>query len=290
MINDVINYFNVFPQAFMGHFEIPMEAIDPKDWEALVDYKSAMLNNMGMAIAYQIDEAAEELLIQTIDNLKFRGLAEEFEETGLPVQSLIIQVERPDFDTTIMCLITDYEGVVSADVFESYSSGIGFYGVACMIEGTSISLGYRSVKPLMELAGLKYSPELINAVTEHSKYMTALAFALMHHLKRGETILETSKLLVPRAERRRAARLGVEKPNTLISKITLTKEGHRRAANYKPSTTYASIKPKRAHWVIGHEMRTKSGKTVWREGHKRGAGEPTLRVRRVTAVPQFDGA
>lgn len=87
-----------------------------------------------------------------------------------------------------------------------------------------------------------------------------------------------------RQERRRAERSGKPLPETRICRITLGELGRaQRAAMDEEKADGEKIR-KRAHWVRGHFMRTRSGGVSWRMPHVRGAG-PLIGQRREVHLP-----
>ena len=87
-----------------------------------------------------------------------------------------------------------------------------------------------------------------------------------------------------RQERRRAERSGKPLPDTRICRITLGELGRaQRAAMDEEKADGEKIR-KRARWVRGHFMRTRSGGVTWRIPHVRGAG-PLIGQRREVYLP-----
>jgi len=91
--------------------------------------------------------------------------------------------------------------------------------------------------------------------------------------------------LMSRQERRALARKGVDMPDTppVVTRIVLNAEGR---AHVNAMRDTEDGRPRRAHWVRGHLMRSPTKGPVWRSAHVRGFGDPVMTPRLVTALPE----
>lgn len=93
--------------------------------------------------------------------------------------------------------------------------------------------------------------------------------------------------LMSRQERRALARKGMEVSDTppALTRIVLNAEGR---AHMNAMRDTEDGRPRRAHWVRGHLMRTPTKGPVWRSAHVRGFGDPVMTPRVVTKAPDMN--
>lgn len=91
--------------------------------------------------------------------------------------------------------------------------------------------------------------------------------------------------LMSRQERRALARKGEEPPEAgaQTTRIVLNAEGRAHLAAMRETS---EGRPRRAHWVRGHLMRTPTKGPVWRSAHVRGFGDPVMSPRLVITAPE----
>lgn len=86
-----------------------------------------------------------------------------------------------------------------------------------------------------------------------------------------------------RQERRHLARKGGSVTRD-VTRIILNEEGRNHMCAVAQAGDPGAAR--KAHWVRGHLMRTESKGYVWRRSHVRGLGDPLMRPRAVSAVPE----
>lgn len=286
MIETLIKFYKSFPDSLLtGVFSKSRSEISPDLLDSLLQYREDQINNLSQAKIFQIDDEAEAMLAQLMNEMSSEGLEDTFQYVKLPFPVMIIEKRAPVDGFKGVGLLTQIDTVIEAQFHAVNDDGL-------MPSLTVISTDSFPFKvlltPTADLSSIipgrnDLSEGLLQDRTNAITFLSlGVGIATLLKYKGMLEVEEGSEY--PRAERRRAEKAGRPLPDIRVSKISLGEAGKGQLASMRRDEDQdPTIQSKRrAHWVRGHWMRTAAGGLSFRIPHIRGAGPLIHQERRVT--------
>lgn len=238
------------------------------------------------------------MLGELVNEMKRDGLDELYSQVQLPFPVMAIMppltgedgMQRQN-DGSVPGLVTQVQGEIYTQRFAIRQNTVGPSTYCMVSRGMKAEVVPTPTRGLFEAVGMPVPDGMIGEELAMNRNFLGAAVAIAT-LLRHDGMLEVQQVsLHPRHERRQAERSGKVLPNTLITKIALGKSGRGQVEAMKADMVTDAREgiPRRAHWVRGHHMKSRSGKLVWRMPHLRGAGPLVPQLRHVTGSASASG-
>lgn len=286
MLQDLIAFYHSFPDTVLSTvFRKSRSDITPEMLAALLQHRDGMLHNLSMAMIFQIDDAAEDMLARLMNEMSRDGLEDTFQSVQLPFPAMIIEKTTAVDGFRGIGLLTQIDGVIQAQFHAVDSEGLMPSLNVISTATFPFKIDLTPTGALCDLA--PEIPDLAAGIAQDKQNaitFLSMGVGLATLLKHKDMFDVDEVSLHTRAERRRSEKSGRELPDTRVSKISLGASGKGQLAamtRVEPRDPDSEIK-RRAHWVRGHWMRTAGGGLSFRVPHIRGAGPLIEQVRRVT--------
>jgi hypothetical protein len=286
MIETLINFYKSFPDSLLTSvFGKSRSEISPELLDSLLQYREDQIHNLLQAQTFQIDDEAEAMLAQLMNEMSSEGLEDTFQHVKLPFPVMIIEKRAPVDGFQGVGLLTQIDTVIEAQFHAVNNGGI----MPSLTVVSTASFPFKVLlTPTADLSSIvpgrnELSDGILQDRTNAVTFLS-MGVGIATLLKYKGMLKVENGLEYPRAERRRAEKSGHPLPDTRVSKISLGEAGKGQlAAMRRDESQDPTIQSKRrAHWVRGHWMRTAAGGLSFRIPHIRGAGPLIQQERRVT--------
>lgn len=280
-----VDLYQAYPDAMIRHMGRDPSGIDPALLERLSDHRREQLALLAAAHHFRIDEEAEDMLFRLIHELGEAAAEDAFHRVRMPFPVMFLERGiRTDDGSVRAALITQGERRLRVQSFATLpGSALPSLLVSEVTEMQMELLSTPTLQLIEMIGGNSGAWEALHDEEQINAFFVKLAVSLATLLAHKGMLEVEDMPVVPRAERRRAEREGRPVPSARVSMIRLGEagRGQLRAMRADPARETDDAAARRAHWVRGHFMRTKSGDLTWRMPHIRGAGPVTKGMRRI---------
>jgi hypothetical protein len=293
MLDDLEHFFEGYPWQFL-QLKGP-EAVDlPQGlMDRLLDYRHRSMINLSDAQIFRIDPDAFWMMRELFNEMKRDGLNELFSQVRLPFPTMIVLPPLMESDGhmrgndgRVVGVVTQVDDTIYTQRFAFRENEVGPSNCVMISKGMGATSAPTPTRELIELLGGHVPETMIEDELSSNRVFLGVVVAIATLLRHDGMLTVQEVSLYPRQLRRQAERSGKILPDTLISKISLGKEGRGQTEAMKEDVTADRREgiPRRTHWVRGHYMRGRSGKLVWRMPHLRGVGPQINQLRHVTGT------
>lgn len=285
VMQTLVELYRAYPEAMISHLGRDPARIDQALLDRLRDHRREQLALLAAAHHFRIDEEAEDMLFRLIHELGEAAAEDAFHRVRMPFPVVFLERGiRTDDGSVRAALITQGESLLRVQSFATLpEAALPSLLVSEVTEMQMELLATPTLELIEIIGGTSGSWEALHNEEQINTFFVKLAVSLATLLAHKGMLEVEDMPAVPRAERRRAEREGRPVPSARISMIRLGDAGRGQLqamrAGPAPETDYAAVR--RAHWVRGHFMRTKTGDLTWRMPHIRGAGPVTKGMRRI---------
>lgn len=285
VMQTLVELYRAYPEAMISHLGRDPARIDQALLDRLRDHRREQLALLAAAHHFRIDEEAEDMLFRLIHELGEAAAEDAFHRVRMPFPVVFLERGiRTDDGSVRAALITQGESLLRVQSFATLPEAALPSLLVSEVTEMQMELLATPTLELIEIIGdTSGSWEALHNEEQINTFFVKLAVSLATLLAHKGMLEVEDMPAVPRAERRRAEREGRPVPSARISMIRLGDAGRGQLqamrAGPAPETDYAAVR--RAHWVRGHFMRTKTGDLTWRMPHIRGAGPVTKGMRRI---------
>lgn len=285
VMQTLVELYRAYPEAMISHLGRDPARIDQALLDRLRDHRREQLALLAAAHHFRIDEEAEDMLFRLIHELGEAAAEDAFHRVRMPFPVVFLERGiRTDDGSVRAALITQGESLLRVQSFATLpEAALPSLLVSEVTEMQMELLATPTLELIEIIGGTSGSWEALHNEEQINTFFVKLAVSLATLLAHKGMLEVEDMPAVPRAERRRAEREGRPVPSARISIIRLGDAGRGQLqamrAGPAPETDDAAVR--RAHWVRGHFMRTKTGDLTWRMPHIRGAGPVTKGMRRI---------
>lgn len=285
VMKTLVELYRAYPEAMISHLGRDPARIDQALLDRLCDHRREQLALLAAAHHFRIDEEAEDMLFRLIHELGEAAAEDAFHRVRMPFPVVFLERGiRTDDGSVRAALITQGESLLRVQSFATLpEAALPSLLVSEVTEMQMELLATPTLELIEIIGGTSGSWEALHNEEQINTFFVKLAVSLATLLAHKGMLEVEDMPAVPRAERRRAEREGRPVPSARISMIRLGDAGRGQLqamrAGPAPETDDAAVR--RAHWVRGHFMRTKTGDLTWRMPHIRGAGPVTKGMRRI---------
>lgn len=277
MFANLLKFYDHYPEVMFSLKQASRDTLSPDLLEELDFHGERQRDIFSLAQIYQIDGSAEMMLRNLSAQMQNDGLDSMFSSIRLPFPAMFISLPEPAPETgyELAALITQDDDALYTQVYLANKDGLLPNLLVFRSQGTSVDVVH---SPTLKLARASGDEVTDDAAMEQERDLCFdfLSLAVgMSILFEHKAMLETETVPAhPRAERRRAQRLGRALPKKTIIKVSLGDLGKRQvqATQEESMSGKKNNTKRRAHWVQGHFMRNRAGGISWRNPHIRGAG------------------
>ena len=256
-----------------------------------------VLGQLAQAQIYRLDTGSFSLLDRMLTDLGPAAVSM-FEQTPLPFPTIWVEADYLGRETGTLITPSRNATVTQARSFVQWDDGlmppmhvVEFRGSKAFSAPTMSLLMMQEADT--STTRRKMEDERARQQVIISSRMTAMMKA-SSILLRHPGMFEVSEEIetYSRPERRRAEREGRKLPEIrrISLKLGAFGRGHASAMGPQegPDPGLCEKMRRRAHWVRGHFMQTRSGEVTWRMPHMRGIGPLVAQERRITSTPEIE--
>ncbi|WP_411839835.1 hypothetical protein [Paracoccus sp. ME4] len=285
MVQTFVDLYQAYPDAMIRHMGRDPAGIDPALLGRLRDHRREQLALLAAAHHFRIEQDAEDMLFRLIHELGEAAAEDAFHRVRMPFPVVFLERGASTDDGSVRAaLITQAEGRLQVQSFATLpGAALPSLLVSEVTEMQMEQLATPTLELIEEIAGASGAQEPLRNEEQINSFFVKLAVSLATLLAHTGMLEVQDMPAVPRAERRRAEREGRPAPTARISMIRLGEagRGQLQAMRAGPAGETGDAMARRAHWVRGHFMRTKTGDLTWRMPHIRGAGPVIKGMRRI---------
>ncbi|WP_243613637.1 hypothetical protein [Shimia aestuarii] len=288
MLSKLLTFYEHYPSLLFQLKNVDPSSLSSNLLESLEFHGQRQSEILSAAQFYMLDEAAQSMLYNLAAKMEEDGLEDMFSHVKLPFPAMLLTVPitpgpegmRP------LALITQDEDTLYTQVFFEGMDGFVPNLLIFKTQGTKADVLLTPTYGLTQETGENIDLEALIEQEKPTCFRFLGMVVGMSVLFKHKAMLETEEVpLYPRAERRRAQKMGKPLPDTRVVKVSLGELGKRQAAAMLETKTDDNTEKRmrRAHWVQGHFMRNRGGGISWRNPHIRGAGPVIEQERHVSA-------
>lgn len=284
-LKTLLDLYHGYPDVMIRHLGRDPAVLDPAFLLKLRTHRKEQLELLGAAHRFKLDEDAEDMLFRLIHELGEEAAEDAFHRVRMPFPVIFLERgARTDDGSVRAAVVAHAEGQLRVQSFATLPTGALPSLLISQVSEMEMELFATPTLELIEqISGTAHAQDDLQNEGQVNAFFVKLAVSLATLLQHKGMLEVEDAPAVPRAERWRAEREGRPLPDTRVSVIRLGQAGRgqleamRNGAGRDDGETTA----RRAHWVRGHFMRTKTGDLTWRMPHIRGAGPIIEQVRRV---------
>lgn len=287
MLSTLLGFYEQYPSNILALRSIRRGVLAPELLKELDYHGKQQSEILRSAQVYVLDEPCQLMLQGLSAKMKRDGLDDMFGHVRLPFPAMLLTVPEPPEGMWPFGLVTQHEDTLYTQVFHQNNDGFMPNLLVFKSQGAEIEALYAPTFKLSKALGDDITEDMANdqeqtLCSSFLRIVVGMSVLLQH-----KAMLETEEApAFPRAERRRAQKLGRFLPDMRVVKVRLGElgRGQLQAMQDEVDEDLPEKTRRRAHWVQGHFMRNRSGGISWRNPHVRGAGPVVPQERQVSVA------